>query len=71
MAYATVSDNPLFTGLFESLYHMQITVRVMDVNDIRPQLQLPALLFTVPENISEPVYITTAVANDDDIGRFL
>ena len=68
MAYATVSDNPLFTGLFESLYHIQVTVRVMDVNDNRPQLQLPALLFTVPENISEPVYITTAVANDDDTG---
>ncbi|CAI8003227.1 Protocadherin Fat 4 [Geodia barretti] len=46
-----------------------VTVRVMDVNDNRPQLQLPALLFTVPENISEPVYITTAVANDDDTGN--
>ena len=44
---------------------------MLDVNDNSPQLQLPALSFSVPENTSEPLYITTAVATDDDIGKII
>lgn len=43
-------------------------MRVLDANDNIPQLQLPGLSFTVPENTSAPVYVTTALATDDDIG---
>lgn len=39
----------------------------MDVNDNVPQLRLPDLSFTIAENTSEPVYVTTAVATDDGI----
>ena len=42
---------------------------VLDANDNQPQLQLPQLSFTVPEN-THPVYVTTATATDDDIGTF-
>lgn len=43
-----------------------VTITIMDVNDNVPQLRLPDLSFTIAENTSEPVYVTTAVATDDD-----
>ena len=43
-------------------------MRVLDANDNIPQLQLPELSFTVAENASEGVFVTTASATDDDIG---
>ena len=52
-------------------WSLQVTVAVEDANDNEPLLQLPALSFTVPENTSAPLYITTAVATDDDIGAAL
>ena len=43
---------------------------VLDLNDNVPQLQLPALSFTVTENTSAPIIVTTAVATDRDIGTY-
>ena len=54
-----------------SLLHVQIMITVLDENDRTPLLQLPSLSFTVSENTSDPVYITTAIATDDDIGKRL
>ena len=50
---------------------LQVTIRILDVNDNNPELRLPDLFFTIAENTSEPLYVTTAIATDDDISMGL
>ena len=50
---------------------MQVTLRVLDSNDNRPEFPADLLVFSVPENQTAPYTVGTVQATDRDQSKLL